>query len=76
MSFGQPVVNCSVRIEDIWWIGAGVTILNGVTIGSKAVIGAGSLVSHDIPAQSVAVGNLARVIKRWNPVLCSWHRVE
>jgi len=65
-----------VRIEDGCWIGAGVTILGGVTIGSKAVIGAGSVVAHDIPAQTIAVGNPARVIKRWDPVLRSWHRVE
>lgn len=65
-----------VRIEDGCWIGAGVTILGGLTIGPKAVIGAGSVVTHDIPGQSIAVGNPARVVKRWHPLLRSWHRVE
>lgn len=45
-------------------------------MGRKAVIGADSVVTRDIPAQSIAVGNPARVIKRWNPVLRLWHRVE
>lgn len=51
-------------------------IPGGVTMGRKAVIGADSVVTRDIPAQSIAVGNPARVIKRWNPVLRLWHRVE
>lgn len=44
------------------WIGANVTILNGVTIGEGAIIGAGSIVRNDIPAWSIAVGNPAVVI--------------
>lgn len=46
------------------WIGANVTILPGVTIGDNAVIGAGSLVSKDIPADVVAVGTPAKVIRK------------
>lgn len=45
------------------WIGAGVTILPGVTIGENAVVGAGSIVTKDIPANTVAVGSPAKVIK-------------
>ncbi len=45
------------------WIGAGVSVLPGVTIGSNCVIGAGSVVSRDIPSNSIAVGNPCRVIK-------------
>lgn len=45
------------------WIGANATILPGVTIGDNAVIGAGSLVNRDIPANVVAVGVPARVIR-------------
>lgn len=46
------------------WIGGSVTILPGVTIGDNVTIGAGSVVVHDIPANSVAVGNPARVVKQ------------
>lgn len=52
-----------VTIEDNCWIGAGVTICPGVHIGANSVIGAGSVVVHDIPANSVAAGNPCRVIR-------------
>lgn len=45
------------------WIGAGVSVLPGVTIGDNCVIGAGSVVIRNIPANSVAVGNPCKVIK-------------
>lgn len=52
-----------VLIEDGVWIGSGSTILPGVTVGQNSVIGAGSVVVKDIPANSIAVGNPCRVIK-------------
>lgn len=52
-----------VTIGNNCWIGGSVTILPGVTIGDNCTIGAGSVVTHDIPANSVAVGNPCRVIK-------------
>ena len=45
------------------WLGANVTVLPGVTIGDDAVIGAGSVVTKDIPARSIAVGSPARVVR-------------
>lgn len=45
------------------WVGANAVILDGVTIGERSVIGAGSVVTKDIPADSVAVGAPCRVIK-------------
>ncbi|AKE40301.1 maltose O-acetyltransferase [Corynebacterium kutscheri] len=45
------------------WLGAGVTVLPGVSIGDYAVIGAGSVVTKDIPAHTIAVGNPARVVR-------------
>ena len=45
------------------WVGAGATILPGVTVGKHAVIGAASVVTHDVPDYAVAVGNPARVVK-------------
>lgn len=52
-----------VSIGNSVWIGGDVTILPGVTIGDNCTIGAGSVVTRDIPANSVAAGNPARVIK-------------
>jgi maltose O-acetyltransferase len=53
----------SVSIGDDVWIGGGAIILPGVTIGSRSVIGAGSVVTRDIPEDVVAVGNPCKVIK-------------
>ena len=55
-----------VNIGHNCWIGGSVTILPGVTIGDNVTIGAGSVVVHDIPADSVAAGNPAKVIKKLN----------
>ncbi len=55
-----------VIIESDVWIGANATILPGTSIGPSAVIGAGSVVTKDIPPCAVAVGNPARVIKMRN----------
>lgn len=52
-----------VTIEDGVWIGGNVTVLPGITIGKNSVIGAGSVVVKDIPANSIAVGNPCKVIK-------------
>lgn len=52
-----------VTIGDNVWIGGSVTILAGVTIGDGVTIGGGSVVTHDIPAHTLAVGSPARVIK-------------
>ena len=45
------------------WIGAGVTILPGVTIGENAIVGAAAVVTKDVPPNAVVVGNPARVLK-------------
>jgi acetyltransferase-like isoleucine patch superfamily enzyme len=52
-----------ILLEDDVWLGARVIVLKGVTIGQGAVIGAGSVVTRDIPPRSVAVGQPARVVK-------------
>lgn len=56
LEFGRPVhIGCNV------WIGGGAIILPGVTIGDGALIGAGSVVTRDVPAGATAFGNPARV---------------
>lgn len=52
-----------VRIGADCWIGGGVVICPGVTVGDRTIIGAGSVVTKDIPADSLAVGNPARVVR-------------
>lgn len=55
--------NMPVHIGRNCWIGAGVIILPGITVGDNTVIGAGSIVTKDIPADVVAVGNPCRVLR-------------
>ena len=55
--------NMPVHIGRNCWIGAGALIMPGVTIGDNSVIGAGSVVTKDIPANVVAVGNPCRVMR-------------
>jgi maltose O-acetyltransferase len=56
--------NRPITIGNKVWIGGNVTILPGVTIGDEAVIGAGSVVTKDIPAGVVAVGNPCKVLRK------------
>lgn len=58
--------NMPVHIGKNCWLGAGVIVLPGVTIGDNSVIGAGSIVTKDIPANVVAVGNPCRVLREIN----------
>ncbi|OLN97348.1 putative acetyltransferase C18B11.09c 1 [Colletotrichum chlorophyti] len=63
VEYGLPV-----RIEDDCWIGGGVIILPGITIGRGTTVGSGSIVTKSIPPYSVAVGNPAKVIKKLQSV--------
>lgn len=55
--------NAPISIGENVWIGTHSRICKGVTIGDNSIIGANSVVTHDVPANSVAVGNPARVVK-------------
>lgn len=58
------IITCKpVHICRNVWIGAGATILPGVTVGENAVVGAGSVVTHDVEPNTIVAGNPARVIK-------------
>jgi acetyltransferase-like isoleucine patch superfamily enzyme len=60
----QGIRTQGIKIEDDVWLGAGAIILDGVTIGKGSVIGAGAIVTKDIPPYSVAVGVPAKVLKK------------
>ena len=57
-----PHSHAPIVIEEGAWIGAGAIILAGVTIGRNSVVGAGSLVTKDVPSNSVVAGNPARLL--------------
>ena len=62
--YDRYVITCKpILIKEGAWVGAGATILPGVTVGKHAIIGANSVVSKDIPDYAVAVGCRAKVIK-------------
>lgn len=60
---GHKHINSSIELKRGSWIGAGAIILPGVTVGECSVVGAGSVVSRDVPPYSVVAGNPAKVIK-------------
>lgn len=58
------------------WIGYGVQIMSGITIGRNCIVAAGAVVTKDIPDFCVAGGNPARVLKQYNFDLQQWERVK
>jgi maltose O-acetyltransferase len=62
LELGKPIA-----IADDVWVGGAVVICPGICIGARSVIGAGSVVTRDIPSDVVAAGNPCRVIRRLDP---------
>ena len=60
---GRGTMTAPVTIGDDVWIGGGVIVLPGVTIGDRSTIAAGAVVSRDVPPDSLAVGSPARVTR-------------
>jgi acetyltransferase-like isoleucine patch superfamily enzyme len=56
-------VHGQVRIENDAWIGAGAIILPNVTVGEQAIVGAGAVVTRDVPPRCIVAGNPAKVIR-------------
>jgi len=65
--FATPLRGKPVTIGDNCYIGYGAIVVPGVTIGDNCIIGAGAVVGSDIPANSIAVGNPARVVGQRDP---------
>ena len=59
----QGVNQKGITVEDDCWIGSNVTILDGVTIGRGSVIGAGTLITKDVPAGSIVVDKREKAIR-------------
>jgi acetyltransferase-like isoleucine patch superfamily enzyme len=59
----QGITAQGIRIEDDVWLGSNVVVVDGVTIGKGSVVGAGAVVTKDLPPYSVAVGVPAKVVK-------------
>lgn len=72
----QPL-NCQpIKIENGVWIGEKVVVLPGVTIGEKSIVGAGAIVTKDIPPYCIAVGNPAKVIKKYCFKKHEWENIN
>ena len=71
----QPLKTNPVTIGSGVWIGEKVSILPGVTIGEKSIIGTNSVVTSDVPPYSIAVGSPAKVIKEYDKTTKKWKRV-
>ncbi|TCO48611.1 transferase family hexapeptide repeat protein [Kribbella antiqua] len=65
--FQQPHTALGITIGDDVWIGSNVTILDGITIGPHSIIGAGAVVTKNVPANTIAAGNPARVRRSRDP---------
>lgn len=68
----QELVSKNVFIGEHCWIGEKVIILPGVSIGRWSVVGAGSVVTKDIPEYCIAVGNPAKIIKKYDKEKHMW----
>lgn len=71
----REYVTKPVIIGDKVWIGEGVMVMPGVHIGNGVIIGAHSIVRHDIPENTIAVGNPAKIIKRYDEVTQQWVKI-
>ena len=72
----QPILqNRKVLIGEGSWLGVNVCVL-GASIGKHCVIGANSVVNHDIPDYCVAVGVPARIVKRYDPNTKQWRKTD
>lgn len=62
--YDRHILICKpILIKEGAWIGAGATIMPGICVGKHAIVGAGSIVTHDVPDYAVVVGSPAKVIK-------------
>lgn len=76
ISYGEQALTVApVRINDGCWIGEGAVILPGVTVGEKTVVGAGAVVTADVPPYCVVAGNPAKLIKKYDFTRKRWIKI-
>lgn len=63
-------------IGDDVWIGDNAVIVGPISIGRGAIVGANSVVRHDVPGRTIAAGVPARLIKQFNSETCRWERTS
>jgi len=63
MEMGHPTCKGDIHVGNDVWIGATSTIMSGITIGDGAIIGAGSMVTKDVPPFAIVVGNPGKIVK-------------
>jgi lipopolysaccharide O-acetyltransferase len=68
----RPLISAPVVIGDRVWLGENVSVLPGVTIGEGVVVAANSVVTHDLPPNTIAAGAPARIIKHYDSDSASW----
>lgn len=71
----RELITKPVKIGNRVWIGEGVAILSGVNIGHGAIIGAHSVVTHDVPDNTIVVGSPANPLKKWASATDGWRPV-
>lgn len=72
----RPIISKPVIIDDNVWLGELVCIMPGVTVGKGSIVGAHSVVTHDIPPYSIAVGSPAKVIKQYSFSTKTWEAIN
>jgi len=65
----EPETNAPVRLAGNVWVGLRAILCKGISIGENAIIGAGAVVTHDVPADTIAAGNPARAVGTLDPDL-------
>ena len=78
----RPIYQCGIRdhgsliIEENCWLGINSVVTGGIRIGRGSVVGANSVVRHDVPPFTVIAGNPARIVRMFNPVSGAWEPVR
>jgi len=71
----QPIIVKDVHIKEGVWLGQRVSVMPGVTIGAHSIVGANSVVTHDVPDYAMVVGTPAKVIKIWDFGTKTWKKI-